>query len=561
MDNTIQLYVDKEKEIKGYPITSPDRVIDENGVNIKKYVKNAINDAKLEGGNIDDSVFESLTLGIHTDGLIYLFKNGEPIGSGVAQSTTILPDGDVVGYVDSRNNIVLNGSLPIGLYTVKYEMDDGTLIDVGTIDKTTTDSNFMFFTNLLPSATDADFTTPYNGGKGYKTNLRWSLSGKAEKDAVGQCLSGYFRYYGEILRVANVVVTGTESPYIVYFDQNGTVIDGVAPVVCTGTDKNGTLIFRRDMNGYIRLCLGTISDDTIVTFDEPIYKNESEYTNVLKNAIDKDGSLFNNGKGYVNNRRYSNSSNSWIDQQGISATGFIPCTKNDLICVKNINYDSNSVLYSGVKFYDANFNEILGTYINAHFSPKYKGVFVAKYTPRYYTAMANVGETDTIYLMITSSKIDDSTVVTLNELPIGTETGSGPGNTNTFTNIIDIVGYMDNTRISTSTVGTTKSETGHVCTNLIDIVTMPNPLTVRTKGVNFNHEQAAVNVYTTDGIPKYAFLTSHLLAGNYLPITAAVDDEGNLTMTITKNSEIGYIQLSGYGIGANLIVTLDELIP
>ena len=36
MGNTIQLYIDEKKEIKGYPITSPDRVIDENGVNIKE---------------------------------------------------------------------------------------------------------------------------------------------------------------------------------------------------------------------------------------------------------------------------------------------------------------------------------------------------------------------------------------------------------------------------------------------------------------------------------------------------------------------------------------------
>ena len=49
MDNTIQLYVDKKKGKKGYPITSPDRVIDENGVNIKDYVDEAVNNAKLEG--------------------------------------------------------------------------------------------------------------------------------------------------------------------------------------------------------------------------------------------------------------------------------------------------------------------------------------------------------------------------------------------------------------------------------------------------------------------------------------------------------------------------------
>ena len=36
MNNTMQLYIDEKKEIKGYPITSPDRVIDENGVSIKE---------------------------------------------------------------------------------------------------------------------------------------------------------------------------------------------------------------------------------------------------------------------------------------------------------------------------------------------------------------------------------------------------------------------------------------------------------------------------------------------------------------------------------------------
>lgn len=34
MDNTMQLYVDEERKVKGYPITSPDRVIDEHGNNI-----------------------------------------------------------------------------------------------------------------------------------------------------------------------------------------------------------------------------------------------------------------------------------------------------------------------------------------------------------------------------------------------------------------------------------------------------------------------------------------------------------------------------------------------
>lgn len=57
MDNTIQLYVDEEREIKAYPITSPDRVIDENGVNIAKHQH-----IKRETGSIPNNVYDNTTL-------------------------------------------------------------------------------------------------------------------------------------------------------------------------------------------------------------------------------------------------------------------------------------------------------------------------------------------------------------------------------------------------------------------------------------------------------------------------------------------------------------------
>lgn len=42
MNNTMQLYIDDNNEVKGYPITTPDRVIDENGVSVKKRLKNNV---------------------------------------------------------------------------------------------------------------------------------------------------------------------------------------------------------------------------------------------------------------------------------------------------------------------------------------------------------------------------------------------------------------------------------------------------------------------------------------------------------------------------------------
>ena len=44
MENTIQLYSDREKKNKVYPITSPDRVIDEHGISIKSQLDKMAND-------------------------------------------------------------------------------------------------------------------------------------------------------------------------------------------------------------------------------------------------------------------------------------------------------------------------------------------------------------------------------------------------------------------------------------------------------------------------------------------------------------------------------------
>lgn len=68
-----------------------------------------------------------ITLGEHTDGLIYIFVDGKPVGNGVEMGTT----GDIVGVVDSNNNIVLTGALADGTYTIVYESADGEQTSIG----------------------------------------------------------------------------------------------------------------------------------------------------------------------------------------------------------------------------------------------------------------------------------------------------------------------------------------------------------------------------------------------------------------------------------------------
>lgn len=53
MNNTMQLYIDEKKEIKGYPITSPDRVIDENGVSIKEQLDTVDNELVATSWDMD----------------------------------------------------------------------------------------------------------------------------------------------------------------------------------------------------------------------------------------------------------------------------------------------------------------------------------------------------------------------------------------------------------------------------------------------------------------------------------------------------------------------------
>ena len=76
----------------------------------------------------------NLSLGLHTDGLVYLFNNGAPQGNGIAVIDGEV--GDIVGNIDSNNNIILYGSLTEGAYTIQYEMEDGSLIDIGLLNVT-----------------------------------------------------------------------------------------------------------------------------------------------------------------------------------------------------------------------------------------------------------------------------------------------------------------------------------------------------------------------------------------------------------------------------------------
>ena len=84
------------------------------------------------------------------------------------------PEAHVIyGDVDSNNVITIYGELPDGTYTLKYESEDGSTIDIGSlnINGTTSDS----YTNQIPISIDENGEI-YNG-IGYKENTRINSSG------------------------------------------------------------------------------------------------------------------------------------------------------------------------------------------------------------------------------------------------------------------------------------------------------------------------------------------------------------------------------------------------
>ena len=73
-----------------------------------------------------------ITLGVHTDGLVYIFVNGSPQGNGLDIKADVV-EGDVFGYVDDNNVVTLQGALADGTYTIKYIMPDGSKVDIGNL--------------------------------------------------------------------------------------------------------------------------------------------------------------------------------------------------------------------------------------------------------------------------------------------------------------------------------------------------------------------------------------------------------------------------------------------
>jgi predicted MPP superfamily phosphohydrolase len=123
-------------------------------------------------------------------------------------------------------------------------------------------------------------------------------------------------------------------------------------------------------------------------------------------------------------------------------------------------------------------------------------------------------------------------------------------------NIIDIVGYQNDTRFSASS-GVEKEEPGHVASGLIYVGDVAVGESIVTSGVDYRdvewpNQGIWVGFDKDMNIVDYGYFDSTEI----WQFSVSLDENGNLTLLCTAaEDELSYIRISGVGLGENLTVT------
>ena len=249
---------------------------------------------ECKGGTVDDTfkpkstnpqsgmavaqALEKLSLGLHTDGLLYVFVDGVPVGEGVAMVGG--ESGDVIGTLDENNNIILSGELADGTYTLKYENADGTYSEIGTLVVAEAPEAEEII-NQIPISIDSKGEV-YNG-TGYKQNTRIKSDGVTEDTVSANTdLTGYIPAVpGDIIRFKNMVLTPTETTGGQYltmlrlYDSSFAMLKAYSygntwnPIEDGGVYTYTVTSDYPDV-AYIRVQAQTIDDTSIITVNQEI---------------------------------------------------------------------------------------------------------------------------------------------------------------------------------------------------------------------------------------------------------------------------------------------------
>ena len=304
--------------------------------------------------------YETLGLRVHTDGKVYIFKNGVPFGNGIK----IASGGDVVGTLDENNDIVLTGSLADGTYKLKYENADGTFTEIGNLVINTDTTVYYSVTNNLTYCTNSNSAAQVTEGSAYTATITAN--------------SGFE------LKSATVTMGGTD---------------------ITSSAVSGGSISIANVTGDI--IITAVAEEVV-----------QEVKNWITNSQNADGSLFvgtNGEAGYKTNTRFGTSDGGERSgATGIEATGFIPVTINDTLYFKGVTITTSS--NETTCWYDSEHNFITGSgsFTSSVFGTMDGSVTSVKISDIKSGAPANNGD-KIAYVRISASVIDSNSIITKNQ--------------------------------------------------------------------------------------------------------------------------------------------------
>lgn len=253
----------------------------------------------------DDGTFVKTQQGVeHAGKVLIVDANGKlaladmPAGS----------SGDIVGVVGEDNSIVLTGVLPEGMYTIKYEMEDGSYQDIGEL--------------TLSSEYDVPLTLTL---------------GKIDYNNNGAIVaSDTYLYSDAIVRernkeyTASLIGTGAQHAIrVVYYDANGNYlglsenINGFNSTVETGAWN----LPMSTAAEQFRLRIHHSSADRVAATRQNLRltKRTLSYTNLLPTAVGTDGTIL-DGVGYRDGYSPGSYPDKFREAAGMFQTGFFPYT-------------------------------------------------------------------------------------------------------------------------------------------------------------------------------------------------------------------------------------------
>lgn len=263
--------------------------------------------------------------------------------------------GDVTGVLDESNNILLSGNLADGTYTLKYENEDGTYTEIGTLEvgATTptytnlaepTDSNWIVNGRIGSDGTNREDMASL---KGHATNFIAVKAGDIVRVKGGDCVdNGYYQvgYSTNVVASTNKVVaeqikSTTNNTYF----KDASVTNGISQFTIVS-----------DSIKYIRLTLINVNDvnDVIITVNEEIIdENTSSYTNFAEpnDTNTTDWSI------WINNARVGSDgtyrSDEYVGGSGTPAvSNYIAVQNGDIVEYEGIyTKPKSSVLYDSSK--------------------------------------------------------------------------------------------------------------------------------------------------------------------------------------------------------------------